>query len=296
MTTENYSVQTLRDYLLGQLSEPEAERLDELSIVDDVCAERIRIVEFDLVDAFARGELRGEVLEQFRSRYLTTPTGRDAIRFAEALQSLDETPGQGTSSAVRRGPATPVRETWRWRERLALAAAVVMLATASVWLALDNRTLRGRVASVESSRDELVRDRQRREAEARQAAETAPPSDGRVSSPPTLAMLVLAPQLRSARQLPMVALIDGATELPVRLDLEPVDYPSYTASLVASSGDRELWRADRLIARTIRGRPTLDLRLPATVLSPRDYLIRVSGVPARGASEIVGEYRFTVVK
>ena len=296
LTTENYSVQTLRDYLLGQLSEPDTERLDELSIVDDVCAERIRAVEFDLVDAFARGELRGEALEHFRSRYLATPKGREAIRFAEALQSLDEKPGRGTSSEVGRGPATLVRETWRWRERLALAAAVVMLATASVWLVLDNRTLRGRVTSVESSRDELVRDRQRREAEARQAAEAAPPSDDRVSSPPTVAMLVLAPQLRSARQLPMVALIDGAKELPVRLDLEPVDYPSYTASLVASSGDRELWRADRLIARTIRGRQTIDLRLPATVLSPQDYLIRVSGVPARGASEIVGEYRFSVAR
>ena len=117
-----------------------------------------------------------------------------------------------------------------------------------------------------------------------------------VPSPLTVATLVLAPQLRSARQLPMVALSDGAKELPVRLDLEPVDYPSYTASLVASSGDRQLWRADRLIARTIRGRQTLDLRLPATVLSPQDYLIRVSGVPARGASEIVGEYRFTVAR
>ena len=283
MTAENHSVQTLRDYLLGRLSEPEAERLDELSIVDDVCAERIRAVEFDLVDAYARGELRGEVLEQFRSRYLATPRGREAIRFAEALQSL--------------GPATLVRDrARRWRERLALAAAVIVLAGASAWLALDNRMLRGRVTSVESSRDELVRDRQRREAEARQAAETAPPSDGRGPSPPTVAMLVLAPQLRSARQLPMVALIDGAKELPVRLDLEPVDYPSYTASLVASSGDRQVWRADRLVARTIHGRQTIDLRLPATVLSPQDYLIRVSGVPARGASEIVGEYRFSVAR
>jgi hypothetical protein len=295
MTTENYSVQTLRDYLLGQLSEPETERLDELSIVDDVCAERIRAAEFDLMDAFARGELHGVVLQQFRSRYLTTPRGREATRFAEALQSLDGSARWGNPSQAVRGPATVVRETWRWRERLAVAA-VVMLATASVWLVLDNRTLRGRVTSAESSRDELVRDRQRREAEARQAAETAPPSAGRPPSPLTVAMLVLAPQLRSARQLPMVALTDGAKELPVRLDLEPVDYPSYTASLVASSEDRQLWRADRLIARTIRGRPTLDLRLPATVLSPQDYLIRVSGVPARGASEIVGEYRFTVVK
>ncbi len=57
-----------------------------------------------------------------------------------------------------------------------------------------------------------------------------------------------------------------------------------------------MWRADRLIARTAGDRKTLDLRLPATVLSPQDYLIRVSGVPARGAPEIVGEYRFSVVR
>ena len=88
----------------------------------------------------------------------------------------------------------------------------------------------------------------------------------------------------------------------MQLDLEPVDYPAYDASLVlrassgASSGDRVVWRTDRLIARTVGARKIIDLRLPATVLSPQDYLIRVSGVPARGASEIVGEYRFTVVK
>jgi hypothetical protein len=32
------------------------------------------------------------------------------------------------------------------------------------------------------------------------------------------------------------------------------------------------------------------------VLSPQDYVIRVSGVPARGTLEIVGDYRFAVVK
>jgi hypothetical protein len=291
MTTETYSVQTLRDYLLGQLAEPEAERLDELSITDDECAERIRAVEHDLVDAFARGELHGVVLEQFRSRYLTTRRGREATRFADALQSLDERSGRGRSSDAGRRPATLVREKWRGLDRLALAAAVVILATASVWLVLDNRMLRGRVTSAE-----LQRDRQLREAEARPPADPTPPSAGRVPSPLAVATLVLAPQLRSARQLPTVRLTDGTGELPVQLDLEPVDYPSYDAALIASSGDRVLWRTDRLIARTVGGRKAIDLRLPATVLGPQGYLIRVSGVPARGASEIVGEYRFTVVR
>ena len=290
MTTETYSVQTIRDYLLGQLPESETERLDELTITDDECAERVRAVEHDLVDAFARGELTGIVLEQFRSRYLTTPQRLDTTRFAEALQSLDENSEWGSSSEAGRGRTTPVRGTRRWRELLAIAAAV-MLATASVWLVLDNRALRERVTSAE-----LQRDRQLREAEAPRAANTAPPPTGREPAPLTVATLVLTPQLRSARQLPTVTLAVGSGDLAVQLDLEPVDYPAYDASLVASNGGRIVWRSDRLIARTIGDRKRLDLGLPATVLSPQEYLIRVSGVPARGASEIVGEYRFIVVR
>jgi hypothetical protein len=164
MTTETYSVQTIRDYLLGRLAEAETERLDELSITDDECAERIRAVEHDLVDAFARGELQGVALEQFRAKYLTTLRGREAIRFAEALQSLDER-SVGDSSEADRGKTTIVRERRRRPELLALAAAVIVLATASAWLAIDNRTLRARMTSAESARDELQRDRQLREAE-----------------------------------------------------------------------------------------------------------------------------------
>jgi hypothetical protein len=165
-----------------------------------------------------------------------------------------------------------------------------MLAIASVRVVLDNRRLRERVTSVE-----LQRDRQLREAEARRAADTAPPT-GREPSPLTVATLVLAPQLRSARQLPMVALAGGTGDLAMQLDLEPVDYPAYEASLVASTGDRIVWRSDRLIARTVGDRKRIDLALPTSVLSPQEYLIRVSGVPVRGASEVVGEYRFIVVR
>jgi hypothetical protein len=290
MTTETYSDQTIRDYLLGQLPESESERLDELSITNDEWAERIRAVEQDLADAFARRELHGAVLEQFRSRYLTTPRGREATRFAQALQSLDENSGSGSSSKAGREQTTLVRETRRWRELLAIAAAFV-LAIASVWVMLDNRRLRERVTSAELQRDRTLRD-----SEARRAVETAPAPTGREPSPLTVATLVLTPQLRSVRQLPTVALAVGAGDLAVQLDLEPVDFPAYEALLVASNGDQIVWRSDRLLARPVGDRKRIDLRLPATVLSPQEYLIRVSGVPVRGVSEIVGEYRFIVVR
>ena len=87
MTIETHSVQTIRDYLLGQLPESEAERLDELSITDDECAERIRAVEHDLVDAFARGELEGVGSGAIPLEISDHPTAtrRDSIRRGAAV-------------------------------------------------------------------------------------------------------------------------------------------------------------------------------------------------------------------
>jgi hypothetical protein len=294
MKNHTYSVQTIREYLLGQLPESETERLDELSITDDECAELVRAVEHDLTDASARGELGGADLEQFRSKYLTTPERREAARFAEALQSLDKHPGRDSSPGTLPVPLR-IREKAP-ASRFAWAAAVLLLATSGVWLALENRMLRTRVNSAESAREELQRERQLSEADIQRPADTAPPSTAQDPSALTVATIVLMPQLRGARQLPTVALAGSTGELAVQLDLEPVDYPAYDASLVASNEERPLWRTDRLVARTAGNRKTIDLRLPAAVLSPQDYLIRVSGVPAGGTPEIVGEYRFTVVR
>jgi len=72
-------------YLLGALTEAETECLDELSITDDVFALRLGTLEQDLVDAYVKGELSGEALAAFRSRYLASPAQRKRVRFARAL-------------------------------------------------------------------------------------------------------------------------------------------------------------------------------------------------------------------
>jgi len=291
MTNDAYPVAVIRKYLLGQLPESETERLDEQSIADDECAELVRAVEYDLADAFVRGELHGTELEYFRARFMTTSRRREAVRFAEALQSLAVPSGQPRVPEPSHGERPAGGPRWtRWL----LVAAVFVLAMASAWQAFDNRALRARLAGAESAREALERDRQRRDADASQRRATVQPSAGAEQTP--LATLVLAPQLRGASRVPTLALTGSSGDLVVRLDLEPVDYPAYTAMLLTATGTREAWRADQLSARSIGGQKTLDLHLPVTVLSPQEYVIRVSGVPARGALEIVGEYRFAVVR
>jgi hypothetical protein len=72
-------------YLLGELSEAASERLEELSVVEDTVAERLRLVEDDLVDAYARGRLSGGHLTRFEAFYLASPQRRRRAAFARRL-------------------------------------------------------------------------------------------------------------------------------------------------------------------------------------------------------------------
>src|SRR5215475_10682680 len=80
-----YDDQLLTRYLLGMLPTEETERLDELSIADEEIAARLSAVEYDLVDAYVRGEIRGEGLARFESFYLSSAKRREKVQFARAL-------------------------------------------------------------------------------------------------------------------------------------------------------------------------------------------------------------------
>jgi hypothetical protein len=71
-------------YLLGLLTEEEAERVDELSIADDDIAWRLRAAENDLVDAYVRGTLKDTDRARFERVYLVTPKRRDKVRVDRA--------------------------------------------------------------------------------------------------------------------------------------------------------------------------------------------------------------------
>src|SRR5215831_8486181 len=99
-----YDDQLLARYLLGALPAEETERLDELSIVDEEVAARLSAIEYDLVDAYVRGETRGEDLARFESFYLSSAKRREKVGFARALLERET----GTAAAPATGLPTVV--------------------------------------------------------------------------------------------------------------------------------------------------------------------------------------------
>ena len=82
-------------YLLGELPDDEADRLDERSIMDDALALRLRQLENDLADRYVLGGPLDVSLEKFDRLHRRSSHLRDKVRFAEALHTLTAAPARG---------------------------------------------------------------------------------------------------------------------------------------------------------------------------------------------------------
>ncbi len=169
--------QQLVRYLLGLLPEEDAERLDEASIADDEIAGRLRVVEDDLVDAYASGNLAGESLQRFESYYLSSPRRREKVRFAGSLLRTVNRPKSSVDAAVdnavsetsdpepprvrafspKRSIVPPSESLWRL---VAIAALVVLVCGALLFW--DARLRSG---LTEAQRQSAVLERRARELE-----------------------------------------------------------------------------------------------------------------------------------
>jgi hypothetical protein len=168
MTKEIINNETIVQYLLGSLSEAETERLDQLSVSDDDFADNLMAVEADLVDAYARGNLKAEDSERFLAHYLLTPRRRRKLEFARALNVFgDQSTIVGSAEAPDVAPVvsdsgsrvakflaafrslTASQIAFQWVS----AALILILLVAGSWLLIDNVRLRTRIAEAEKTRD-----------------------------------------------------------------------------------------------------------------------------------------------
>jgi hypothetical protein len=98
----------LSDYLLGQLPEAEEGRLEQEYLADAELQERLLLIEDDLVDAYAHGELGGGERRHLEQGLLASPRGRRKLELARGLMA-----------------AAP-RSRWSWRPA-ALAAGIALV-------------------------------------------------------------------------------------------------------------------------------------------------------------------------
>lgn len=327
MSNPTKNNQTSWEYLLGALPDAETERLDELSVTDDKFAESLQVAEMDLVDAYVLGELKGADLERFRTHYLASPLRREKAEFAKVLQSFGEQELAG--SFVKPGTAPTRRARFAGLRAFiapppflqwGLAAAALAMLVVGGWFAFENIRLQRQMSQTAERRDlllqreqdlqkelenqralnsqteqELARlqeERERLEQELKQGQAVARPS----SNESAIVSLILTPPLRSSGQLPTLSLSPHINEVAAQLQLEAADYSAYRVALIDPANNQTLWRSGSLRPRIQGARKAIAVSFRAALLKPQNYVLKVSGIPAAGSAEIVGDYPFRVVK
>lgn len=122
----------IRRYLLGQLSDPEREQLEQRLFEDAAFDAAVQDAELDLLDDYARGRL-SESEKKHVEELLATPDQQLKLRVAQAMAAWP----------VRR------REPGSWPLRVAASVAVVA-ALSALWLGWNHSQLRSELQAQKS--------------------------------------------------------------------------------------------------------------------------------------------------
>lgn len=267
MTKQGHTKEDLIEYLLGSASEGAGERFDALSVSDSEFADELDAVEADLVDAYVQGELSGDRLNRFETQYLTSPLRRDKVEFARTFHRYAEAhsfAGATAQPMVAKAP-TRRRSFSSWFEtfnnmipsmRWGFALATAILLAAGVWWIFQGSP--------------------------------------RHSDNPSIASFVLAPPLRGNNQTPALSIPKGTAVVAIQLELESDDYPAYDVTLLDQTANRSLWRDHKSAMTSGADHKAITVAFPAAVLKRQTYFLRLTGIPAQGDPEIVGDYSFVV--
>lgn len=294
-----------RRYLLGDLGEPEQSALEQRLIESSEVQERIALVESELVDDYLGGRLVPRDHARFERRYLTHAEGVRKVDFARLLRHRMKEGESGLGAA----PAARRRSAWTHPWRAAAAASILMacLVGALTWQSWQTRqelALKEAEMAAAQARERALAERLRSATGQLGAAQKELLDARPAPAPPSSRPAMEAPEQRSALSflLNPGTLRDAESDAqaldladasrPLRLELAwPVDR-ALTYRAVIQTPDRiEIWRAEGLAA----GSSTvLVLPVPAGVLQPGDYILRLHARERQADWESVADYSFRV--
>jgi hypothetical protein len=273
LNLETKQLDQIRQYLLGLLAEHESEALDERLLTDGEFYDEVLVIEDELIDQYLNEGLSAEERKSFETHFLLTPERHEKLRFSRGfhsyLKELEPLPDLEPNAAtvtehpvdVLKPPPKPWYHSFLPIRNPALAyslmAALVLVVAGVSWLALKNLngpTDAGPVYAVTLNAG---------------VTRGSDGSENRISIPPGTGTVELRPELRRD------------------------DYATYRAVLLSDEGS-EISRADNLKSRTESSSRFVNVNVPAHLLPPGYYSLKVTGINANGTPEDLSSYRFRV--
>jgi len=271
--SNNREPDKMRQYLLGKLPPERLTPLEERLLSNGDFYEQLLMTEDDLVDDYLADRLSGPERERFEAHFMISPERRQKVRFGKALRRYILAEGvrasppelsQGSSAAGKRSRSKPGFVFWPFKLRPVLALSFIVT-VCLVLFAVSWKVFRG-----PSFRSTVEKQSQK----------------------PTIIALVSG-STRSEGVTPRVSVPQGVDSVQLQLELKRKDYQTYRAELL---GDTSVLATSEPMKPEGNGsRSVVYLALPAHVLKPGDYQVRLSGISDNGDVEVVDRYPFRVV-
>jgi hypothetical protein len=295
MTSEQEQKRLMTRYLLGELSPQEHEQFEDRYLADPDLFEQLSAAEDEMVRSYLRGECSETENAALEKRIAASPDWRQKVEFERSLmEHVSSIPAPGIESADERSTSALASKargsTWSLVPafRLAAVAVWIFIIIAGVWLITTNLRLQHELAQAQAEKLDL----EHRTAELQQqlALLAANPP---LSMPPFVLTTHLVRD--TSRQKPLM-IPSGISSVPIQLVLDKDTFPSYDAALETPEGNR-LWQQKDLKSQTAAdGKHLIALDLPANLLPPGTYILKLNGTSPNRKPQEVAVYIFRMAK
>jgi hypothetical protein len=306
----------LRSYLLGDLNSDEQQHIEQNLLTDSAAFDELGCAETDLIDDCLEGMLSDREKERFENFFCVAPERRQQVRFAQALKRyIAEQKNIEKSQSLRKGfrsvgwyPGNPVL-TWSLAACLLfliVGGSLAALHITRLQKALDKATSgnpQQQLLELQKQNGELASALQREQARVSQLQQYASnaKNEAQARTSPLLGQMqssvlvvALAPGLlRDMGGVQKIRIPDGTNLIQFDLKMEPQDYSRYQITL-QRVGEDTFWTQISPKTQSVKEQAFFRLILPAHLLRPGDFVLKLSGSLNDGNLEDVGNYYFRI--
>jgi hypothetical protein len=287
---------TFRRFLLGIARDEEQSRIEDSVLGGDLDASSLLDVEDGLIDDYLLGSLTQEERNGFTTHFLSTNERRQRLAFAAALiEYAQKQPGEELPVRPKLAARGPIRILHSWKQGALLAAAASVVLAALAGFQQVQLRRQGQIAS--EAQNELIRLRTALDSgnggATRPGVQSPGPFGNPQIKPEEIPRIEFAFSTRSV--FPDLFRIPAHAQF-VRIDIKqslPLAM-KYREVLIASNGD-QLW-AQEFPASILPPTNQSTIVLPASILLPGSYHLRLERASADNRFEESGDWVFRVVK
>jgi anti-sigma factor RsiW len=296
--------QFMKRYLLGRLSPDEQIALENRYAANSAEFEELTEVENDLIDSYARGTIPAADKDEFEKRYLGSERQRARTHFARALAEISRESDPMESVKM---PSVWERFVKMWtqphllRPQWAAVAGIVALVLAfGSYHWVHNRDLQAEMRLPKAAPGAAVQP----PAIAHPGPASSKPPQAEDSSEAEIARNEAAPLNEFTMRLSPGVQRGGtakandfivppqASRLKFQLSLDNDDHTRYAAEIETADGTK-VERVEALGKESVRGRQSVIMRIPSSLIPAGDYVIKLVGIgQATGTEEEVEVYSF----